>query len=163
MRKPSIHIVSKLPAITNIKNQSSEKNSDISKHSESFRDVDISSLGKNNNALKFSRYIDRKEEKRWVNPIVSYLPEVDYVGNSRGIDFSKMKSRSEKELYNYNILNNPSVGYYQPKYDYMNSQVKGVMFSPREDKKVTSPSKQYLVKKLWRSYQNPPEYRLVKF
>ena len=99
-----------------------------------------------------------------LNPTELDIQEIDYMSNPKGIDFGKMKPRSENELVDFNSLNHPAVGYYEPKYEsVMKSQIKGVKFDPKQDKKITSPSKQFLVQKLWRSYENQTEYKLVKF
>lgn len=165
MHMPVKSSIQKLPSISNLSNNHlSAHGNEVSKISHFVQDVSDFKRNRKNNALKFSKYPDRKEDKRWVNPIVSYLTEIDYMSHPKGIDFNKMKPRSENELIDFNCLNNPAVGYYEPNYDFvMKNHIKGIKFNSKDDKETISPNKQYLVKKLWRSYENPAGYRLVKF
>ena len=78
---------------------------------------------KNNHVLRFSKYVYRKDYLKinnnnvlsYINPIKSFSQK-----NIKTIDFKRMKPHSLKGLLNMNILKNPSICYYRPKYDARN-------------------------------------------
>ena len=117
---------------------------------------------RNNHALRFSKYISRKfifNDKDQINKI-SYLEPYDYLNNKNNniIDFNKMSYRKDKDLINYSSLGVPSIYDYNPKYDLVEKKTAQIVFAPHNDIKN---SKQYLLKKLWGSYDLSPGYKLI--
>ena len=121
----------------------------------------IPSISKSNHALKFSQYTWRK------NNIISkqldkltYLEPINYLENiDKVIDFNKMSSRSDKNLLNNpSSLENPPICYYKPKYDFIERNPSMISFSKNYDNKN---SKQFLLRKLWGSYNFTSEYQLI--
>jgi len=169
MYKPIKSTVQKLPPINDHHNSKIIQNIEAklnkhNLHTAYVQDVENSKRSRKNKALSFSKYPDRKDVKRWINPVISYLNDIDYLSNPKGIDFGKIKPRNENELIDFKTLNNPAVGYYKPNYDFvMKSPVKSVKFKPKDEKRSESSNKHFMIQKLWRSYENPPEYQLVKF
>lgn len=97
----------------------------------------------------------------WQLPIISYLEPHDYIKKNKGIKFEKMSDRKENELINISSLGNPSICYYKPNYEYvLKKSPRSIKFSPKSDKKDIS--KQYLIQKMWRSYDVSTDYKLVK-
>ena len=115
-----------------------------------------------NHALRFSQYPNRKT---MIQPFsvdkLSYVEPFDYLTNvNKAVDFKKMKERCDSDLINVSALANPSIGYYEPKYDSIVKKSPRINFSPRKNLKL---SKQFLIKKIWNSYEVPVGYQLVKF
>ena len=115
-----------------------------------------------NHALRFSQYPNRKT---MIQPFsfdkFSYVEPDDYLTNvNKAVDFKKMKERCDSDLINVSALANPSIGYYEPKYDIIVKKSPRINFSPRKNLKL---SKQFLIKKIWNSYEVPVGYQLVKF
>ena len=115
-----------------------------------------------NHALRFSQYPNRKT---MIQPFsvdkLSYVEPFDYLTNvNKAVDFKKMKERCDSDLINVSALANPSIGYYEPKYDIIVKKSPRINFSPRKKLKL---SKQFLIKKIWNSYEVPVGYQLVKF
>lgn len=113
-------------------------------------------------ALRFSQYPDRKT---MIQPFsvdkLSYVEPFDYLTNiNKAVDFKKMKERCDGDLINVSTLANPSIGYYEPKYDIIVKKAPRINFSPRKNLKL---SKKFLIKKIWNSYEVPVGYQLVKF
>ncbi len=116
---------------------------------------------KSNHALKFSQYTWRK------NNIISkqsdkltYLEPINYLENiDKILDFNKMSSRSEKNLINNpSTLDNPPICYYKPNYNFIERNSPMISFSRNFDNKK---SKQFLLRKIWGSYNFTSEYQLV--
>ena len=117
---------------------------------------------RNNHALRFSKYISRKMDFNNKDHIdkISYLEPYDYLNNknNNSIDFRKMAYRKDKDLINPYSLGIPSIYNYNPKYDLVEKKVFPVLFTPHNDIKNT---KQYLLRKLWSSYEVSSDYKLI--
>ena len=115
-----------------------------------------------NHALRFSKYISRKMDFNNKDHIdkISYLEPYDYLNNknNNSIDFRKMAYRRDKDLINSYSLGIPSIYDYNPKYDLVEKKVSPVLFTPHNDIKNT---KQYLLRKLWGSYEVSSDYTLI--
>jgi hypothetical protein len=78
---------------------------------------------KDNHALRFSKYVQRKwniNNNNNNNDILTYINPSSYDTSQKkikSIDFKKMKPHSFKNIINLNLLKNPSICYYEPKYD----------------------------------------------
>jgi hypothetical protein len=126
--------------------------------------INSTNISPKNSCLKFNHYSQRKDimVKKDHLPIISYLEPVNYTSRSKGLDFNKMKFRSDLDLLTPNCLDNPTICYYQPKYEFVlknyNSPKGSVKFGPQ--KKVAN--KNYLVQKMWRSYDVTSDYKLVQ-
>jgi len=142
---PHININNKLQMI---KNSKSEENLNINLDSTD---------NKHNHALRFSKYYHKEDKEKNKNDIVSYInynSEIS-IKNIKAIDFGKMKPHSIKYLLNMNIINNPSICYYEPNYDALIKK-KYVIFSPN---KITNKLKRKnILKKIWSSYDVHKEY-----
>jgi hypothetical protein len=116
---------------------------------------------RNNHALRFSKYLSRKDEynnKDNIN-IISYLEPYNYLNNKNNIiDFKKMAYRRERDFINSSSLGVPSFNEYNPKYSLVEKKAAEYVFAPHLNKQN---SKQYLIKKLWSSYEVGAEYKLV--
>ena len=76
---------------------------------------------------------------------LSYVEPFDYLTNiNKAVDFKKMKERCDGDLINVSTLANPSIGYYEPKYDIIVKKARRINFSPRKNLKL---SKKYKKKK----------------
>ena len=119
---------------------------------------------RNNHALRFSKYISRNYDfnKKDQMDIISYLEPINYLNNKNNniIDFKKMSFRKEKDFINSSSLGVPSIYDYNPKYNLVEKKAEQVIFSPIKEKKE---KKQYLIKKLWGSYDVPSDYITINF
>ena len=117
-------------------------------------------ISKNNHALKFSQYTSRK----YIIPMkldkLTYLEPINYFENINKImDFNKMNSRTENILNNPSSLENPSIYYYEPKYNYIEKNSPIISFN--NSTKQLKKSKKFLLKKLLGSYNFSSEYQLI--
>ena len=116
---------------------------------------------RNNHALRFSKYLSRKDEynnKDNIN-VISYLEPYNYLNNKNNIvDFKKMVYRRERDFINSSSLGVPSFNEYNPKYSLVEKKAAEYVFAPHLNKQN---SKKYLIKKLWSSYEVGAEYKLV--
>ena len=114
---------------------------------------------RNNHSLRFDKYVDRKIVKQDVNPNVSYIEPFDYQKvKNNSIDFSKMHSRYDSLFLNSNNLKGPTIGYYNPNYEYLDKKMRNISLG-NETKKERS--KKFLLRKLWGSYGVRVDYQLV--
>ena len=114
---------------------------------------------RNNHSLRFDKYVERKIVRQDVNPNVSYIEPYDYQKvKNNSIDFSKMHSRYDSLFLNSNNLKGPSIGYYNPNYEYLDKKMRNISLG-NETKKERS--KKFMLKKLWGSYGVRVDYQLV--
>ena len=117
---------------------------------------------KNNHALRFSKYLSRKYDFNNNEQMdkISYLEPYNYLNNKNKniIDFKKMSFRKEKDFINYSSLGVPSIYDYNPKYNLVEKKPAQVVFTPHNNIKNT---KQYLLRKLWGSYDVTSDYKLI--
>ena len=74
------------------------------------------------------------------------------------MDFKKMSSRNDKYIINTYSLDVPSFEKYSPKYEFIESNVKNIKFSPFGENKR---DKKFLLKKILSSYKVPTEYQFI--
>ena len=86
----------------------------------------------------------------YINPIRTPSPK-----KIKAIDFNRMKPHCFNCLINTNILKNPSICYYQPKYDAFIKK-KYVIFN--RNKTDIKTKRKNLMKKIWSSYDVYKEY-----
>lgn len=113
-----------------------------------------------NHALKFEDYSKRKEflTNRWTSPYVSYLEPVDYSRKKKGVDFDKMIVRGTNDFTG--VTSNPSICYYQPKYDYvLKGHTRNICFN---NKDKVSKTRRFVMNKMWHSYEVSSDYKSVK-
>lgn len=69
-----------------------------------------------------------------------------------------MHSRDDEMFYNLNNIKGPSIGYYNPNYDYFNTKMRNISLGdgPKKEK-----DKKFLLKKLWASYKVRVDYQLI--
>ena len=114
---------------------------------------------RNNHSLRFDKYVDRRIVRQDVNPNVSYIEPYDYQKvKNNSIDFSKMHSRYDSLFLNSNNLKGPTIGYYNPNYEYLDKKMRNISLG-NETKKERS--KKFMLKKLWGSYGVRVDYQLV--
>ena len=114
---------------------------------------------RSNHSLRFDKYVDRKIKKIEVNPNVSYIEPFDYQKvKNKSIDFNKMHSRNDAMFLNLNNIKGPSIGYYNPNYEYFNSKIRNISLGDEIKKEK---SKKYLLKQLWGSYGVQVDYQLI--
>ena len=114
---------------------------------------------RNNHSIRFDKYVNRKEMKKQFNPNVSYIEPYDYQkSKNNSIDFNKMHSRNDLPLLNTNDLKGPSIGYYNPNYNYFEIKPRNIFFGNEFSKEN---NKIYLLKKLWASYGVKVDYQLI--
>ena len=148
-----------LPPLYNIFNQ---KEKEKEKEKERALTLENDHRNRNNHALRFSKYISRKMDFNNKDNLdkISYLEPYDYLNNknNNSIDFRKMAYRRDKDLINSYSLGIPSIYDYNPKYDLVEKKVSPILFTPHNDIKNT---KQYLLRKLWVSYEVTSDYKLI--
>jgi hypothetical protein len=117
---------------------------------------------KNNHTFRFSRYSSRKPVELKVNNKVTYLKDFDYLMHlNKTIDFRKMAKRNEKNLINAYTLKNPSMCYYNPKFDCIEIKTKKISFNPESFKDSIKFKKSQKLKKILMSYQVTTEYNTI--
>jgi len=112
-----------------------------------------------NNAMRFSKYSERKDHSKWTLPILSYIEPKNGLEKIKGINFDKMKERNEADFYN-GSTETPSICFYKPNFNFvLPNSPKGLKFNTKD-----TPTNKYLkLQKLWKSYEVGTEYKLVKF
>jgi len=157
-----------LSLINNFKNQNSKsvkvlpllspnKKFKIIKNSRSESNL---KLKENNHALRFSKYVERKTNAKKGNDIISYINPFNYSSSNKtkAIDFNKMKPHSLKKIFlNVNTINNPSICYYEPKYDILTSK-NSIAFNSNHKPKN---NKKFMIHKIWSSYDVTKEYLTI--
>lgn len=114
---------------------------------------------RSNHSIRFDKYVDRKIMKTEINPNVSYLNQYDYQkARNNSIDFSKMHSRDDYMFLNPNKQKAPSIGYYNPNYDYFNGNMRNISLGNERKKEK---DKKFLLKKIWGSYKVRVDYELI--
>lgn len=114
-----------------------------------------------NNTRRFSKYSSRKSNIYKVNNRLTYLEPFKYSlndKNNKSVDFKKMIKRNSKLLMNNQILKNPSIYYYKPKYNLIDQRLINIIFNKKDIKRKT---KKYMLKKIWSSYNVSKDYCLV--
>lgn len=144
------------PILNSVKNESTKS---IMNESKKFNN---SSYDKNNHSFRFSKYSSRRPVEAKVNNKVTYLEDYDFLTNNRTIDFKKMQKRNENNLINTYTLQNPSMCYYNPKYDCIEiKHAKKISFNPEGFKKTTKFIKNKNLKRILMSYNVNREYATV--
>lgn len=126
-----------------------------------FNKKTIVPFDKHNHALRFSKYLERKnslfEPKKVfqtfdskVNDNENYCSINKPERHNRALDFSKMKSRDGSSIINVNILGNPSFFKYSPSYNLIVEKPRNITFSPEKERENNA--KKGLIQKIWRSY-----------
>ena len=116
---------------------------------------------KENHAFRFSKYIPRKMNIYNVNKRLTYLNYHFYSPsnkNNKAIDFNKMENRDSNRWINMTLLKNPSIYYYNPKYDSIEKQPLKILFNPND---FVKNNKKYLIKKIWASYNVKKDYESI--
>lgn len=113
-----------------------------------------------NNVLRLKKYKSRnikshKENNKNIMENLSYNKNL-LINNI--IDFGKMSSRNDKYLINAYSLDVPSSEKYTPKYNFIEDNIKNIIFSRFGENKV---NKKFLLKKLISSYKVPTEYQFI--
>ena len=114
---------------------------------------------KDNHALRFSKYLTRKNIFETITKEVSYLEPYDYNSDvKKAIDFAKMNSRNDKSIINISSLDVPSLCKYYPKYTLVENNARNVLFSPfGENQNI----KKNILQKMLGSYQVFSEYKTI--
>ena len=142
---------------SNINNVSNNATEILSITERNIQDINNAKFDKQKNVLSFSSYLDRKDPPlKEGSHILSYLEPIDYTKGIKSLDFNKMNKRPEHGMANMN--NVPTICYYKPNYEYLLKRQKTTKFS---NEKVEL-SKQFLIKKMWRSYDVTSDYKLVQ-
>ena len=141
----------------NINNTEGKLNKSKSQNKNLYKKL-LPPITKDNHALKFSQYTWRKFIIPESSDKLTYLEPINYLENiNKVIDFNKMNSRKEL-INNPSNLENPSICYYKPKYDFIEKNPSIVSFGNFNENKKT---KKFLLKKLWGSYNFTSEYQLI--
>ena len=147
-----------LPQITfkNINNSKEEK--DKHKKFNTFE-------AKNNNTISLSEFnkyeYNRKniEDDYQTNNKISNIHHYNNnIINNNFVNFKKMSSRNYKFLINSYSLDIPSSDKYNPKYSYIENNVKNIKFTPFG---LNKNNKKFLLKKMMNSYNVPTEYQFI--
>ena len=113
----------------------------------------------NNHSLRFDKCLGRKEIKTETNENISYIEPYDYKkARNNSPDFNKMLSRYEEKPLEKEKKEGPSVGYYNPHYDYFEIKPKNIYLS---NEFINRRNKKFLLKKLWGSYNVRMDYQLI--
>ena len=114
---------------------------------------------KDNHSIRFDKYSDRKENKLETNPNVSYIEPYDYQKvRNNSTDFNKMTSRDNVDILNIKKSEGPSIGYYNPRYEYFEDRVRNISLG---NEHINKKNKKMLLKKLWGSYKVKVDYELI--
>jgi len=117
---------------------------------------------KNNHTFRFSKYSPRKPFKSNCNNRITYLKDFNYLQHmNKTIDFKTMPKRNNKYLINLNTLENPSICYYNPKYDGIEIKTKKISFNPEAFKKSIKYIKNKKLKRILMSYDVNKEYLTI--
>jgi len=114
-----------------------------------------------NNTRRFSKYSSRKNNIYKVNNKLTYIESFRYSfinKNNKSIDFKKMAKRNSNILIHKQILKNPSIYNYHPKYDLIEHRLANIFFNKNDIKRKT---KKFMIKKLWTSYNPVKDYLLI--
>ena len=133
-------------------------NNQSKKNIKELKKLNLKIEDKNNHSLRFDKYVDRKYVKTEVNPYISYIGPYDYFKTKNTlINFSKMNSRDDF-FPNTTHSNGPTIGYYNPNYDYLKQNLRNISLGndPRKER-----NKKFLLKKLWGSYRVLLDYQIV--
>ena len=117
------------------------------------------SYSRDNHALRFSKYLPRKNMFEGANNQVSYIEPYNYNNDpKKTIDFSKMKSRTDKNIIYSSSLDMPPLGKYYPKYTLVENNPKNIIFSPfGENQNI----KKNILQKMKGSYKVLSEYKTI--
>ena len=125
------------------------------------RAMTIENNYRKNHAIRFGKYSPRNINfnKKKRNNKLGLLKPYNYISNKNNVvDFKKMAYRKDKDLIYSSSLSVPTFNNYNPKYNLVEKKAAQVCFSPHKEKKF---SKQYLLRKLWGSYEVGSEYKLI--
>ena len=143
------------PLLTSVSYQSSNTINNESHKS-------ISLYDKNNHTFRFSKYCPRKPLLYKVNNKVTYLNDLNYLKHlNKTIDFKTMPKRNDNYLVNTYTLENPSMCYYNPKYDCVEIKTKKISFNPEAFKKSIKYKKNKKLKRILMSYDTNKEYLTI--
>ena len=146
-----------LPLLTSINYKETKSNKNINKRNNSNNLYD-----RNNHAFRFSKYSSRKPIESKVNNKVTYLHDYNYLTNmNKTIDFQKMPKRNENNLINTYTLKNPSMCYYNPKFDCIEIKTKKISFNPESFKKTIKYQKNKKLKRILMSHDIYKEYLTI--
>lgn len=120
--------------------------------------IDLNS-DRNNHSIRFDKYSERKEIKTENNPTISYIEPYDYQKvKNNSTDFNKMTSRDDVDILKIKKTDGPSVGYYNPHYEYFEDRVRNISLG---NEHINKKDKKLLLKKIWGSYKVKLEYELI--
>ena len=146
-----------LPLLTSINCKESKTINNGSKRNKSNELYD-----KNNHTFRFSKYSSRKPIESKVNNRVTYLNNYDYlIHMNKTIDFKKMPKRNEDNLINTYTLKNPSMCYYNPRYDCIEIETKKISFNPGSFRNTSKFKKSKKLKRILMSYDVNKEYLTI--
>lgn len=116
----------------------------------------------NNHALKFSQYIWRKDFAPQYNNSSCDQRNTILISINKTIkgqvDFNKQLSNGH-DMFSHHILNGPTIGMYNPKYESIHRKSPEVLFGKQKNK--IKLNKKFLLKKIWSNYKVTREYQLV--
>ena len=149
------------PLLTSISNKSMKN--ETSKNKIKHKKKDNTLYDRNNHSFRFSKYCSRKPVEAKVNNKVTYLENYDYlIHMNKTIDFQKMAKRNDKNLLiNTYTLKNPSMCYYNPKFNCIETKPKDISFNPDDFKKSQSYKKNKTLKRILVSYDVNREYGTI--
>ncbi len=133
---------------------------DLNKQTKNFK-IKTESKFDFNNTRRFSKYSPRKSNIYKVNNKLTYIEPYRYSfinKNNKSIDFKKMAKRNSNILIHKQILKNPSIYNYHPKYDLIEHRLANIIFNKNDIQRRT---KKYLIKKLWSSFNPVKDYLLI--
>ena len=114
---------------------------------------------RDNHALRYSKYLPRKNKLTETNNKVSYIEPHNYALDlKKGFDFGKMQPRDEKSILNMASLEVPPSNKYSPKYNLVENNSKNVIFSPFGTNKT---NKKALLRKMLGSYKVFSYYKFI--
>ena len=120
---------------------------------------------KNNNKISLSEFNKYKYNRKTIeddyqtnNKISNIHHYNNNIINNNFVNFRKMSSRNNKFLINSYSLDIPSSDKYNPKYSYIEDNVKSIKFTPFGSNKN---NRKFLLKKMMNSYNVPTEYQFI--
>ena len=137
--------------ITSLTNKSSHE---VNKENKSY--------DKNKHTFRFSKYSPRKTMEYKVNNRVTNLKTINsFIHMNRTIDFNKMAKRNKNNFIMTSTLKNPSICYYNPRYEYLETKPKKIEFNPEGFKENLKFIKKKKLKKVVMSYDVQKEYSTI--
>ena len=125
----------------------------VGKMSSSSKKLNTESSEKNNHALRFSKYLARKDNFSGSTNEISYFNSDNYYKNPKcAVNYRKMSSRKKNYIIYNNLLDVPGFGRYNPRYNVIEKNPTNVFISAISHGHKDIDKRRYLLIKMLGSY-----------